>query len=241
MMRLAAVAGILLLSSYVLAETEVIEVPEDELATETVLPVFDYREVVKNRRVNTKGRLEVGLAAGMNLTEALYNNMNISGSLGYHFTETHGANITYYSIMDGLSAMGGDLKEGRGNLQGDKFDPGLAPHPQSIWLASYQFTAYYGKISLTKQTVMNLSLYGLLGAGQVSFGDSSSVAINLGLGQKFYFTSRIALRFDLRVLSYSGPDPTSQALSNGQEVKSTDLENTTYVPIFLSLGFVFLI
>jgi len=85
--------------------------------------------------------------------------------------------------------------------------------------ANYQYTAFYGKLSLTKDYVMNLSLYGLVGAGMIGIGDVNKPAFNFGLGQKFYFTPSFALRFDLRFLLYQGPDPLSRRLDNKTEVQ----------------------
>ena len=183
-----------------------IKFPEEELARETVLPQFDSTSSVKNRAVTVEGRFEIGIGGGLNLQEALYNNRNLHGSLYYNLSETHAIGLTGISIVDGLSQMGRDLREGRG-IEPDKFDPSLAPRVENILLAEYQLTAYYGKISITKLSVMNLALYGLFGAGTVSFGDSSSPVFDVGLGQKFYLSKYVALRWELRFMLYEGPNP----------------------------------
>jgi len=225
------------------ANAEVIEFPEEELATETVLPIFDKREVVKNRLVSTAKRIEVGLGFGLNLTEALYNNLNFGISATYHFDEVHGVNLTAIFVMDGLSDMGKDLRAGKGLSPGDTFDPSLAPHPENFLLGNYQFTAYYGKISLSKNYIMNLALYGLGGVGIVSFGDSTNFGANLGVGQKLYFSKDLAFRADLRLMAYRGPNPVDDKvpLSTGSaSVKSSDLDETTFYHTYLSVGLVFM-
>lgn len=222
---------------------ESIEFPEEELARETVLPQFDSTTSVKNRNITVKGRLELGVGAGTNLTEALYNNQNFYGNLHYNFSETHAIGFTGIFISKGLSRMGKSLRAGEG-LGGDTFDPSLAPYPESILLAEYQLTAYYGKISITKLSVMNLSLYGLLGGGVVSFGDSKSPAFNIGLGQKFYFNKYFSFRYDLRFIFYQGPNPVQDDpdLRVGDSpVSSNDLDKTEYFPVFLNFGLEFII
>ena len=60
---------------------------------------------------------------------------------------------------------------------------------RALSLGEYQLTAYYGKISITKSFVVNLSLYGLVGLGQVSFGDSSmSLAVGFWFGAKSFIS-----------------------------------------------------
>ena len=221
-----------------------IEFPEDELAQESVLPIFDKVEVVKDRRVKTGGRLELGLGGGLNLTEALYENKNFNFNATYHFTNIHAVNFMYFSMVQGLSAMGTDLAEGRGLIEGQKFDASLAPSPENFLLFNYQATAYYGKISLTKKTVINLTLHGLLGVTSVNFSDSSSVGFNFGVGQKLFFTNNFGLRMDLLALLFSGPDPTSERLNPDQgdtAVSSADLDETNYFPTFFNIGFIYIL
>ena len=218
--------------------SEVIKFSEEELAKETVLPKFDATSSVKNRNVSLARRWEVFIGWGKSLREPLYKSDILSGSLYYNITETHAVGLTGMYILQGLSNMGKDLREGRG-IKPRTFDPSLAPSAQSLLLAEYQLTAYYGKISIRKSLVMNLSLYGLLGAGQVSFGDSSELALNVGLGQKFYINRNWALRWDLRFMFYRGPNPVQEepSLETGDSsVSSGDLEKTTYFPSFINIG-----
>ena len=46
------------------ARAETIEFPEEELSTESVLPVFDKKVVVRQRAVKTAGRFEIGVGGG---------------------------------------------------------------------------------------------------------------------------------------------------------------------------------
>jgi len=224
---------------------EVIKFPDEELATETVLPVFDKAPVVKNRNVVTAKRFEIGGGMGLNMTEALYNSLNFFASGTYHFDENHGINISGLFIMDGLSDKGEALQRGEGT-NGQEFDASLAPQAELILITDYQFNAFYGKISITKNTVMNLSLYFLAGLEFVSFGDSTNFGLNLGFGQKLYLSKDLALRVDLRFLSYLGPDPTSDpndlnpVVDNSQR-SSSDLDETTFFHTFLNVGLVFLL
>ena len=222
-----------------------IEFPEEELATESVLPVFDETVVVRNRAVTVKQRFELGGGFGLNLLEPLYNNFvyNLSGA--YHLDETHGVNVTAMFQQSGLSGNGEDLKAGKGGIL-NPIDASLAPSPEYFVFGNYQATAYYGKISITKTKAMNLSLYGLLGLGVVSFGDSTEPALNFGFGQKLYFSKNFAIRIDFSMAGYNGPDPTNPkagiSISPGQPSRnSDDFESEFYLRSFLTAGVVYLL
>ena len=228
------------------AQTKTIELPKEELARDTALPVFDVTKVVRNRFVRTKGRFELAGGVGFNMTEALYNEISFGVGVGYNFTETHAANLFGFFFQDGLSGNGRALQSGEGNLNGSIiFDAELAPHPENAILADYQFTAWYGKVSVTKKAVMNLSLYGLLGVNSVNFGDSSSVGIHLGFGQKFYMGRHFAFRYDMRALMYKGPNPADDKLNPGSPLSSGDKRTSdevgeiTYFPIIFNVGLAF--
>ena len=110
-------------------------------------------------------------------------------------------------------------------------------------LADYQFTAWYGKISVTKNSIWNLSIYGLLGASFVSFTDSSTVALNIGFGQKMYLTRRLALKTDLRFHFYQGPNPASRTQTLKRDtapVTSDDLDKILYIPTILQTSLMFI-
>ena len=225
-------------------ETEVIEFPTEDLAVETVLPVFDKVSVVKNRKVPLTNRLELGLGGGFALTEALYDNKAVNINASYHFDETNSINFIGISQFDGLSSTGTKLARGgteAGLLPGQKFDASLAPHPKSYLLLNYQMNAYYGKVSVSKQSVLHLSLSGLAGVGMVNFGDSNSVALNLGLGQKIFFTPNWGLRLDLMLLAFNGPDPTSAPANNSSQLTTGQLDKALLFQTFFNVGVIFLL
>lgn len=189
-----------------------IEFPEEELASESVLPVFDHPVSVKNRTVNTSRRIEIGAMGGYALTEPFFNPMSFGLTGTYHINEDHGVNLFGLFYMGGQSDYSKQLNpipptQTNANLQ-------YAPGPKYLVLANYQYTAFYGKMSIAKDYIMNLHLYGLAGAGMIGIGDVNKPAINFGIGQKFYITPSFALRFDLRMLIYQGPDPLSRRLDN---------------------------
>jgi outer membrane beta-barrel protein len=203
-MKFVSILVSLVFSWQALAVT--IEFPEEELARESVLPVFDNAVSVKSRLVPTKGRFEFGLATGFALNEPFFNTTRFGGHVAYHFTETHAVLLQAQIYTDGLgnngnALAGTDLNNGAGETF---IRMEFAPQPASHFFANYQFTPYYGKISVFKDFVMNLSLYGLVGLGTVDVGGEAAPALNLGIGQKFYFSKNWGIRADLGLMAYEG-------------------------------------
>ncbi len=228
------------------SKRQVIEFPDEELASESVLPVFDHPEAVKNRLVPTAKRLELGIFGAYSMTEAFFNPLAYGTNITYHLGETSGINLMAQMYMSGISNYGKQLNP----IPGPNGTPGttnlniqFAPAPKYLLLANYQHTAFYGKISLTKDYVMNLSLYGLLGAGAMGVGDTTAPVVSIGIGQKFYFGSSFAFRFDLRGIAYNGPDVLSGPDLNTKtsEVSASQFSNKLQFGTLLSAGVVFLL
>ncbi len=224
-----------------LSHAETVEFPEDELATETVLPVFEKVRSVLSRTVDTTERFELGGGAGMALNEPFYNPVNFGANGTYHFTDQHAANISGTFFMSGLTQYGKQLRNGEG-LTADQFDPNKAPAPKWMLLGNYQFTAYYGKISLSKQANMNLSLFGVAGGGVLMMGGIACPAIDVGFGQNFYMSKNAAVRFDLKLVMFNGPDATSLRLDNSTPAPDEgNFSKDWFFKTFMSLGLVFLL
>jgi outer membrane beta-barrel protein len=206
-MKLLSSLLILLLSCSLHAVT--IEFPEDELARESVLPVFDNAVAVKSRLVPTAKRVELGLAMGFAMNEPFFNSTRFGGHVAYNFNETHGFVLQGQMYSDGLGKNGKnlantDLNSGTGPNATTFIRMEYAPQPKYHLIANYQITPYYGKISVFKDFIMNLSLYGLLGAGVMDIGGQTTPVFNIGMGQKFYFSKRWGIRADLGLMAYNG-------------------------------------
>lgn len=207
-----------------------VKFPDEELAQEAVLPVFDEKIAIKSRRVNHAERFEFNLFGSSVMSEPIYTPYNFGASLSYHFDNTRGIHVMASFFPDGLSTNGEKLRTGDvvPISGGPKyFDATRAPHKEFMLAAHYQYTAYYGKISITKQTVMNMSLYGLAGGGLYLMDGDIAPMVNLGFGQRFYLTPSVALRMDLLLSSYYGVDITS---TYDAADPSDRLDNTTPAP-----------
>jgi outer membrane beta-barrel protein len=229
------------------AFAEDIEFPEEELARETVLPVFDKRRVVLNRNIVTLKRLELGLGAGLEMNEPYYNDTMVTAQGTYNYSETSAINVQGLYWMDGLSSYGEQLKAGTKISCGSPpcgtvhFDAMKAPHPRFGLFANYQFVAYYGKISVSKQTVMNLNLFGLAGLGYINMDQTGGVALNIGAGQNLFFTKNVGLRLDLRYLIFQGPNATTKSLESYDNPAPSSFGNRIYYNAQIGASLIFIL
>ena len=98
-----------------------------------------------------------------------------------------------------------------------KVDVNMAPRPAFAAFLSYRFSPFYGKISLTKRTILNLAIYGFLGGGIVGFELNNQLKFyggsNLGIGQRFYLGSHFSIDMGIDFLIYYGPGAVSKEVS----------------------------
>jgi outer membrane beta-barrel protein len=178
-----------------------LDVPKDELATETVYPIFDQAKSVRNRNVQTTGKIDIGLFGGLALTEPIANTTKFGLAANYHFNEYHSLGLFYVSNSTGLS------KDAQG-LQNDfGLDYSRAPQPKSMIMFDYNYKPYYGKMSFTKNGVINTTIYGSAAAGVIQYQHKTYPALGVGLGERFYFGKNISLKTDLRLFVHQAPIP----------------------------------
>ena len=202
-----------------------IHFPDEELATESVLPQMDSPKMVLNRNIPLKFRPELGVSVGIGLDEPFYLPIYPTGILAFHISSSHAVSLTGSFFFPVRSGSGEELSQKgveRVNADGDteiiKLDPLKAPYPQMSAFVNYQYSPFYGKISLAKNWVMNLSIYGFLGLG-ILVSDQKDIfpAGNFGIGQKLYINKWLGIRGDLGFYSYYGPAVAT--LNLGDEVR----------------------
>jgi outer membrane beta-barrel protein len=196
---------------------ESVELPQEELAQESVLPIFDKPVSVKNRSVLTAGRFDADFFYGMALTEPIADVSKLGLAVYYNMSEDYALGLLYAKNSTGLSTYANQLHSQFA------LDFNRVPKPDSTLMVDFNIKAFYGKMSLTKSTVFNLMLFGSASGGMVKYEHKSYPAIALGLGQKFFFTSRLALRMDMRLYVHQAPIPfLNSALRDGSNGQPSD-------------------
>lgn len=215
-------ALIIIVAALVLHRTafaaELVELPVEELAKESVLPIFDKSVSVKNRRVVTAGRVDANLFYGMALTEPIYDVSKFGASAYYNWNEDNAIGLLLAKNSSGLSTYSTQLHKEYG------LDYNRAPKPEMAIMADYNVKVFYGKMSLTKSIVINTMLFGSGALGMVKFENKTYPALALGLGQKFYFTPKWAVRFDLRLYMNQAPIPFKKDSMNDGSLNPGDAD-----------------
>ena len=189
-----------------------VEVPQDELAQETVYPVFDNAVSLKNRNIKDLSTFDVGIFGGLALTEPVSNTSKFGLAINYHFTEIHSLGIFFAKNNSGLSADAQGLKNDFG------LDFGRAPLPEYSLMADYNFKLYYGKLSIAKETVMNTSIYLSSSLGVIKYVHKSYPALAVGVGERFYLSNHLSFKVDLRFFAHQAPIPfKSRVLRDGSK------------------------
>ena len=209
---LKVLVTISLLAAASAAYAEDLDVPTDELVTETVYPVFDNPVSVKNRNVKDAHAIDVGLFGGMALTEPISNTTKFGLDINYHMNYTHSLGLLWAKNSSGLSKDAQGIKDQYG------LDFNRAPKPDYTLMADYNYKAFYGKLSLTSNGVINTTIYGSFAGGMVKYVHKSYPAIAIGIGERFYFTDSFSLKVDLRLYAHNAPVPFKRdVLSDGSK------------------------
>ncbi len=221
------------------SHAEVIDFPQEELAQESVLPKFDRPESVKKRNVVTANRFELGGYYGWNIVEPIQNQSKFGLNLGYHWSEESAFMLNYSQWSGGLNKLYTDgLAESPNNL-----DFSRAPKLKYSVFAHYEWNIFYGKISLTKQGVMNLTTYPIFGLGMTAYEHKNYPGVDAGIGQKFYFGKRMALRADLKFQYSEKPSPflKGKMKPTDPSPNATDFKDKWEFGTILDIGFTFLL
>ena len=190
---------------------------KEELARESVLPVFDPMSMILGRNITLSKRLELGASLDFGLDDPFYFPVYVTGLLAFYISESHGVSFTatYFPPLKALPSWLTFLEWDGLRLKEKGIDVWRVPYPQMAGFLNYQYVPFYGKVSLTKKVVTNLSMYGFAGPGFVLFNEGAlSVAGNMGMGLKLYFNRFLALRGILRFYGYYGPAPAKVPLKS---------------------------
>ena len=206
---------------------------EDGLSQESVLPLFDSKKVVRSRSILLKNKVEIALTFSNNLSETFFNSFQYGGGFTYYFNEEFGLGFSFLKYLPGISADGEAIGKEARNINFEN-----VPDPLDITLAHLQWNLYYGKMSLSKSTVINTHLYTLSGLCLYRIREQNSIGVDVGIGQKFYLSKTISLRSDFIALVFSGPDVFSTRSDMPQPI--SNFETKTYIHFLFSLGLSFL-
>jgi outer membrane beta-barrel protein len=176
-------------------------VPKDELAQESVYPVFDNPVAVKNRNIQDSETIDIGVFGGLAISEPVASTSKFGVDINYHFNEAHSLGLIYTKNSTGLSKDAQGLKDDFG------LDFSRAPYPEYSIFADYNYKLFYGKLSITKTGVVNTSIYFSGAGGIIKYINKAYPTVAAGVGERFYMTDHLALKIDLRLFAGNAPSP----------------------------------
>ena len=192
-------------------------------------PLMDTPSMALNIDVPLKWRAELNLSL---LNQRFYH-LSPQGRITLNITEAHAFSLlgTYYipdsyqmTLISLVRAAGQTVGVG-GNTKDLKLSKGLFPK-LSVFL-NYRYTPVYIKFS----NLVFSTYHAFAGAGAVvSNQNDIHPALNMGIGQNFYFTKRMFINTDLSVSAYYGKAGLS---ANNEQKKSREKTlNFSYIGSF---------
>lgn len=239
-MKIAAIMLLALALHKTAFAADEVSLPTDELAKESVLPVFDKTISVKNRRVVTQGKVEAVGYYSYSMTEAIMNVSRVGLSVYYNTSEENAFGLSFAKNFSGISNYSKQMANGvgQGNI---KLDFTRAPQPEMSGMFDYNAKLFYGKMSLTKDFVLNTILFASAAAEMTKYVHKTYPGVALGIGQKFYFNERLALRFDMRFHANQSPNPVIKGVKVGEAIPDHgDFPDHTSYSTTLEAGLSFL-
>lgn len=217
---------------------EEVKFEKNELARDAVLPVFRNQIVVKSRTVETEGRFELAGIFGKTMNDAFFDNYPVILQVNYHLNEKHGIQLEFGTYSSSQNSFVSEVSYTRGGT----FNLDQVPTYDSTYSLLWEYTPYYGKISFSKETVYNLSIYTILGYGQLNYSSDaiseSTSVLHIGLGEKLYFSKNFGIKLDLRAKFYQYPDFLSTATGDG--VAKPPFENKSVFNTELAVGLLYI-
>ena len=199
-MKIFALVVLMFAGSLVWAAPD-LELPQEELAKETVLPVFDRVEMVRMRKVKTSGKWEFSGNYSWMMSEPIFDTARLGFSAYKHTSEEKAWGAQFYYYSTGLSDYAKQLNK-QYTLNYNR-----APKPEYGFFADYNAKLFYGKMSISKNSTMNTHLLGLFSLGMTKYENQMYPGMTAGVGYKFYFSPNISLRTDLRLFIHQAPIP----------------------------------
>ncbi len=153
--------------------------------------------VIQKKIIQNKNKFELFPAFGMSLNDQFIQSFAVSGGLSFHIQETLSLEIFASYIPKPY------YKDTTKELPKDA---NLMPELSAVkYLVDLNIvlSPISGKFSFLDWTILYFEFYVTAGAGFISTENSNTVSANIGIGQKYYLTSWLAFRFEIKDHIYS--------------------------------------
>lgn len=183
-------------------------IAEDLLPTESVFPLLDSEDMVMNRQLNHTHRFELKADLLVALDE-LFNDNKLFGITGYyHLNNDLGFGLKYYQYSSGFNSYKSQF-----DAKGVFID--RAPQPKSIFAASLVNRILYGKISVSKDLILPLTLEAQYDLGINKYGTQSLFYSAFSLSNKLFLQKKYVIDLSYILQLHQVINPVSADVRQG--------------------------
>lgn len=176
-----------------------------------ITPTTDSQSGVLNRKLTFKGRYAIDLDNGSFPDELIRNSRYGMFRFSKYLNEDYSFGIGFRTRYGGLTQYAEQLSQSPTAL-----DFSRSPEPQKSGFVSFGYNLFYGKVSLTKNTVMTTLSKIQTDFGVQNFGSVNRPFIQTAFVQNFFLNRYMALGFNLGFGFSEITDPTSFDVRSSQ-------------------------
>lgn len=219
-------------------KAEEIKFSDDVLPTESVMPKLDSVDAVRNRLLNHKNRFEIGADYLWAIDELFFNTSLFGVQAYYHLNNDLGLGAKYYQYSSGLNDYGNQFEKA---TAGNSMQFSRAPAPQSIIALSLLNRILYGKISVTKESVLPFIVNIEYDLGLNKYGSKMLLYSAVGLSHKIYFKNSIGVGLTYHLQVHEVLNPVSVNIKEASPVPSeSDFQKKMQISQSIALGISYL-
>lgn len=201
----------------------------DSIANLKNLQPFSDVAVIQRKFLPKTKRFELYGGGSAIVNNAFFMNFGPSIRFGYNFTENIGIEALFMYLTTSNRDVTNDLLDKRGVRTDGLVAPDVYLGGNFVW------TPIYGKMSLFENRIVPFDMYFSAGGGITTTNKKESTpTIEIGAGQRFAMSKKMAFRWDFTWNFYSANY--QQASTSGGTLPSI---KGSFDNLFLSLGFSF--
>ena len=186
------------------AEVEVVKTDVVSTISQKINPQTDSQSGVLSRKLTFSGRYAIDLDNGSFPDELIRNSRYSMIRFSKYLNEDYSFGIGYRGRYGGLTQYAEQL-----SLAATPLDFTRTPEPEKSGFVSFGYNLFYGKVSLTKNTVMTTLSKIQTDFGVQNFGSVNRPFIQTALVQNFFLSRYLALGFNVGFGFSEITDPTS--------------------------------
>ncbi|OQW47214.1 MAG: hypothetical protein A4S09_15580 [Proteobacteria bacterium SG_bin7] len=200
----------------------------DSIANLKNLQPFSDVAVIQRKFLPKTKRFELYGGIGAIVNNAFFMNFGPGVRFGYHVTENLGIEGVFMYLTTSNRDVTNDLLDKRGVRTDGLVAPDIYTGANVVW------TPVYGKMSLFENRIVPFDMYFSAGGGMTTTNKKeTSPTIEIGTGQRFALSKKMAFRWDFTWNFYSANYVPSSTTAGGTATKGS------FDNLFLSLGISF--